>query len=167
MSVLTIDRVKELLSYDPETGLLAWRVNVGKRTRAGEVAGCLRKDGRVVVRLDYQLHYAYRLVWAIVHGRWPAEMIDHINGDPSDNRLVNLREASASLNNQNARKARTKSKTGLLGASPAGCPGEIGRFVAYIGSGSVRKNLGYFDTPEEAHAAYVAAKRQLHPGCTL
>lgn len=164
---LTAEQARKLLAYDPETGQLTWRVNYGKRRHAGKRAGCVRGDGRHVVRVYDYLYYVHRIIWLLEYGVWPAGHIDHMNGNPMDNRLMNLRDVPRHVNAQNQRKARRTSKTGLLGASPAGCPGEIGRYVAFIGWQGGRKNLGYFDTPEEAHAAYVAAKRQLHIGCTI
>jgi hypothetical protein len=164
---LTVERARELLEYEPETGVLRWRRDVYRRIKAGQKAGCTRKDGRQVVRVDDELMYSHRVAWLLTYGIWPAEQIDHINGDPSDNRLVNLRAACNAINSQNKRKAFRTSKTGLLGASPASCPGEVGRFVANITVGGAKKNLGYFDTPEEAHAAYVRKKRKIHLGCTI
>jgi hypothetical protein len=164
---IPVDCLRKILAYDDQMAVLRWRVPVSRRFKAGDIAGCARKDGRYVVRVRGSLYYQHRVVWALVHGAWPSGEIDHINGDESDNRIENLRDVSSTVNQQNKRKAFKKSKTGLLGASPAGCPGEIGRYVAFIGGPDGRKNLGYFDTPEEAHAAYVAAKRKIHAGCTI
>jgi hypothetical protein len=165
---LTVERARELLEYDPETGVLRWRRDVYRtKIKSGQEAGCARKDGRRVVCVDGRLMYVYRVAWLLAYGSWPADQIDHINGDQSDNRLINLRQACNSINGQNKRKAFRTSKTGLLGACPASCPGESGRFVANIGIGGRTKNLGYFDTPEEAHEAYVRKKREIHPGCTI
>lgn len=167
MAELTAERARQLVSYDPHTGLLTWKCAVYRTIKPGQPAGCLRKDGRYLIRLDGRLYYGYRVAWLITYGEWPAEQVDHINGDQTDNRLANLRAVSNKVNGQNKRRAARRSKTGLLGASPAACEGEIGRFVAFIGHGAIRKNLGYFDTPEEAHEAYVTAKRVMHRGCTI
>lgn len=101
---------------------------------------------------------AHRLAWLYVHGRWPDGLIDHKNGDRADNRFDNLRDVAHRVNMQNLRKAFVSSKTGLLGASPL----KDGRFGAFIKRDGKSKNLGTFDTPELAHAAYVAAKRVIH-----
>jgi hypothetical protein len=97
-----------------------------------------------------------------VHGRWPTHNIDHINGDPTDNRLSNLRDVPQATNLQNIRTAHKTSATGLLGASPY-----RGRYRATITASGRQTTVGYFDTAGEAHAAYVAAKRQLHVGGTI
>jgi hypothetical protein len=104
---------------------------------------------------------AHRLAWFYVHGVWPPVLIDHINGKRSDNRIVNLRLADWRLNMENKRRESYNS-TGLLGVKPNGKG-----FAARIGSRGVEHHLGTFRTPEEAHAAYVEAKRRLHKGGTL
>lgn len=89
--------------------------------------------------------------------------IDHINGDHSDDRWENLRDVSQQMNVQNIKKAKTGSATGLLGVHRS----REGNFVAQIKHLGKTKNLGTHQTPEDAHAAYLDAKRQLHPGNTL
>lgn len=98
----------------------------------------------------------------MARGHWPTYQIDHINGDRSDNRLANLRDVSATVNAQNQRKAYANNRAGLLGAHRAGK-----RYVARIRMPQARIFLGGFASAEEAHAAYVAAKRLLHEGNTL
>lgn len=108
---------------------------------------------------------AHRLVWLHLYGEWPEHGIDHINGRRSDNTAANLRSVPQSENVQNQRKARRDNKsTGLLGVSR---PSGRSKYRAQIMAQGRNRYLGYFDTPEEAHAAYLAAKRQLHPGCTI
>lgn len=94
----------------------------------------------------------------------PTKDIDHINGDKADNRICNLREASYSVNSQNRQKANANSKSGLLGAywQPA-----YGCWVAMLGISGKRKTLGRYPTAEQAHEAYLTAKRQHHAGCTI
>lgn len=101
----------------------------------------------------------------IVHGAIPDGLeIDHINGDESDNRICNLRLATKSENQQNKRRPRKDNKAGLLGV----CWFERAKkWRAQITVNGECKYLGLYVTPEEAHAAYLTAKRELHQGCTI
>jgi HNH endonuclease len=107
---------------------------------------------------------AHRLAWLITRGSWPIDQLDHINGIRDDNRLANLREASNLLNQQNQRLPRSNNKSGYLGVS--WCSSRES-FEARIRSQGKRLFLGYFSVADEAHAAYLQAKRLLHAGNTL
>lgn len=160
---ITQARLKELLEYDPETGVFTNRVSRSSRAKAGATtSSSLSKQGYLRICIDWNPHLAHRLAWLYVYGSMPQGMIDHINGDRTDNRICNLREASAHLNQQNRRRANRRSKTGLLGVSVAD-----NKFVASIHADGKTRRLGRFCSAEEAHAAYLAAKRQLHEGCTI
>lgn len=108
---------------------------------------------------DYLSH---RLAWFYMTGAWPEQEIDHINGVRDDNRFANLREADRQINCQNVRKPYKNNRTGLLGVKPS-----LGKFVARIYVDGKERHLGTFKTPGLAHAAYVAAKRELHKGGTI
>jgi hypothetical protein len=107
-------------------------------------------------------YFAHRLVWAFYHGVWPRFEIDHINGEKQDNRIENLRDVSRQTNKQNIRKAN-RNNNGLLGTHLYA----NGRWKASINIDGVNTHLGYFDTTEIAHEAYLAAKRKHHAGSTL
>jgi hypothetical protein len=141
-------------------------MKVGKyRAKAGDVAGGVCKPlGYWQIRLDQRTYLGHRLAWLHVHGRWPVGVIDHINGDRGDNRLSNLREVSQRTNTENQRKVIRGTASGLLGVYPYG---NQGRFTSKIKVGRENIHIGCFDTAEEAHEAYLTAKRQLHAGCTL
>ena len=157
----SIDRLKELLVYEPDTGCLRWRV-VSRKTKDG-YAGCFRKDGYRMVRVDGVLMYAHRIVWAIHTGNMPNQFIDHINGDKLDNRIENLRDVSIATNSRNQRKARSDNQmTKMLGVQQ-----NHSGWQACITTDGKRKCLGTYKSPIEAHQAYVNAKRKLHDGCTL
>ena len=159
----SIGRLREVFSYTPESGFLHWRVCMGTRGRPGARAGSLSAQGYLVVGVDGCRNlFAHRVAWAVHHGSWPAGEVDHINGDRTDNRISNLRDVSTHQNHQNMRNARQDNKTGLLGVSM-----HKGRFRAQIQAAGKKRWLGEFDTPEAAHAAYVSAKRELHPHGTL
>ena len=162
-SLVTADRLRELLSYDAETGVFVWLVDKSNRVRAGMKLGVRRGDGYVVCKVDGRRYYVHRLAWFYVHGQWPCDTIDHINGNPSDNRIANLRDVTRSVNAQNLQRApRSNKASGLLGVGAKG-----NRWQAHIKVGGKAKHLGMFAASEDAHAAYVEAKRRLHPGCQL
>lgn len=159
---LTAERLRELLNYDPETGEFERRMSVSNRAQAGAKAGCRDRGGYLLVRLDKRLFKAHRLAWLYVHGEWPKGDIDHINGVTSDNRISNLRDVTRRVNLQNKRVGAGRS--GLIGAHWF----EHGQcWQSSIRADGKNIALGLFNTAEEAHAAYVAAKRKLHEGCTL
>jgi hypothetical protein len=155
-SDLSAIRLRELLNYDPATGIFTWKVNTYRKLK-GKKAGSTASNGYWDIRIDRSLYKAHRLAWLYVHGRWPADQIDHINGERADNRIENLRECSRAENMQNS-PVRKDSQIGLKGVSTT--PG--GRYVASISANKAMYFLGTFDTPEEAHSAYVAAKEELH-----
>lgn len=162
---LTAARVRELLDYNPDTGIFCWRSSKRGSVKAGDEAGFRRGDGYIKIKIDQHAVWAHRLVWLYVHGVLPAQQIDHINGNPSDNRLSNLRDVSGAVNSQNERKARRRKLGGtMLGAHWCAT---WRRWKSAICIDGKARHIGWFDTEADAHAAYVAAKRQLHEGCTI
>lgn len=154
---LTVERLRALLHYDQATGVFTRRVSRGG-SAAGSVAGCPDKDGYVMLMVDRVSYKAHRLAWLYFHGEWPSGDVDHINEQTGDNRIINLRQASRSENMQNRSAANRGNRSGFLGVSR-----NNGRWFAQITVARKRVHLGYHDTPEAAHAAYVEAKRRLHP----
>ena len=146
---LPLQRVCDLLRYEEETGNLLWKTNRGGKTKSGAVAGCLNTSGYVQVYIDNTPYYAHRIIYALINKQKSIKFIDHIDGNRSNNRLSNLREVSSIVNAQN-NKARgtTLSRDG---------------WCSSITTNYQQKHLGYFDTEEEAHAAYLAAKKIYHP----
>lgn len=162
MTELTATRLRELFHYGPFTGAFT-RLQSRGSAAAGPVRGIVHPQGYLRFNVDGKIYFAHRLAWLYVHGVWPAGHVDHINGDPADNRIINLREVTRSMNQQNQRRARADSSTGFLGVRNY----RGGRFKADIWTDGKTKHLGVFDTAEEAHQAYLQAKRELHPGCTI
>ncbi len=160
---LTVERLKELLHYNPETGIFTWRAKAGCKG-AGSVAGSPHRGGyRRQIMIDRTSYREHRLAWIYMTGSLPEFEIDHINTDGRDNRWENLRKSDRFANSQNQRRAhRNNKRTGLLGAYPAGK-----KFKASIRANGDDIYLGVFDTAIMAHEAYVSAKRQHHQGCTL
>lgn len=159
---LSAEGVREIFQYDPETGRLTWAVDrCGRRVKAGDIAGHLRK-GRWELLLCGKSLRAHRVIWLYMTGEWPKHDIDHINGDASDNRWANLRDVETRVNVENQRRPTAANSTGYLGVVPEGP-----RFRAQIKVRGRTYRLGTFDRAEDAHAAYVEAKRRMHEGCTL
>lgn len=153
------ERLRSLLDYDPETGKFTWRVRTSNRVDVGRGAGCREaRDGYIYIRLDDTLYKAHRLAWLYVHGEWPIGALDHINGIPGDNRIVNLRAASPSQNSCNQRR-QSNNSSGFKGVSWYKRDGKWKAHITYRGKGF---HLGYFDTAEEAYAAYCAKAKELH-----
>ena len=112
----TQKQLKEILYYDPETGVFTWRVNRGGGARAGDVAGYLHREGYIRIGFSGKVYRAHRLAWLYVHGKWPKYEIDHMNRIRDDNRIVNLREASHADNSHNLGLS-SKNTSGVSGIS--------------------------------------------------
>lgn len=163
MTALTLERLKELFHYEPETGLFT-RIKQVSNSKAGFVMRHRNTGGHVQFAIDKKLYQAHRLAWFYVYGSLPVGFIDHINGVRHDNRISNLREASHSINAQNIRSHRSDNKEKLLGV----CWKEANKkYVAQIQVNGRVKHLGLFESANEAHQVYLAAKRQHHIGCTI
>lgn len=154
MTELTQTRLKELVHYDPSTGVFTWLVNSGRR-RAGAVAGTL-SDGYLVAHIDGKLRSLHRLVWLYMFGLWPAELIDHRDGVRNNNRLSNLREATYSGNAQNQKQA-SRNTSGVIGVTRY-----RGKWRAQISVDGQYRGLGKFSTIGDASTAYLEAKKKLH-----
>lgn len=147
--MLTAERARELLNYDPETGVLTWKG--GRRgVRVGSIAGTPNTRGYLTVGVDRRRYFAHRLAWLIATGEWPAEHLDHINGIPVDNRLANLREATNAQNQYNQKMANTNT-SGFKGVT---WHRQRCKWVAYARHSKQQIHLGCFDTPEQASVAY-------------
>jgi hypothetical protein len=144
---LTQERLKELLRYDPDTGIFTWLKTNSNRARAGSTAGCKSCNEYIVVRIDGVLRRAHRLAWLYMTGSSVAE-IDHANRDKSDNRWANLRAATRSQNNINRPPPRNN-RSGFAGVHEHR-PGE---WHAFGMKSRVKQHIGAFRSPEEASAA--------------
>jgi hypothetical protein len=128
--------------------------------RVGNVAGHRHKGhGYIQIKINGQLHLAHRLAWLYVYGDWPAEQIDHVNRDRTDNRIANLREITQAQNCQN-RSVQHNSTSGVAGVT---WNKTLGKWHARIGLGGRRRHVGWFRTKAEATAARLAAEIKLHP----
>lgn len=145
--MLTQERLQYLYEYDPETGYFHWNVGGRKRTK-GKVAGCIRKDGYVTLRVDGKLYLAHRLAFLYMTGEIP-QFVDHINLDPSYNAWRNLRAASSSENGRNKRH------------QPKGCTFSAGKYQANVRFQGRNYYVGRFNTEEEATRAFLAKRAEL------
>lgn len=142
------------MRYDDDAGGLFW-VTAGNGHRFDVPAGSLTARGYRRIFIGGRSHYAHRLVWLFVTGHLPAQFIDHIDGNPANNRISNLRECTLKENSQNMVVDSSR-------PFPAGV--RLGKsYRACIRADGIRYELGSFPTPEAAHAAYLEAKLRLHP----
>lgn len=172
---ITAELVRQLLDYDPETGLLTWRVRpasmfncniysaeqvaaIWNKKYAGTVAGRTSTLGYIGVGIFYKRYAAHHLAWLHTYGVWPSDKLDHINGDTEDNRIANLREATQAQNCQNQRPRKNCSSK-YIGVN---WDKRQARWKARIGVGKKSYHLGLFHSEEEAYAAYLEAKARLH-----
>lgn len=152
--------VREVFSYDHESGEVSRLV--GGRLRRYDACGSGTRYRRILVL--GKMVPEHHIAWVLIKGVWPSQLIDHINGDTHDNRACNLREVSASENCQNQRKpSRNNKSSGLLGVARR----QNGKWDARITVSGRVLHVGCFKTAEEAHQAYLVAKRKLHAGCTI
>lgn len=163
VGVISVEQLRHALAYDPEVGHF-YSGTQGAQKRVDRANG----ERYLCVTFNHIRYQAHRLAWFYVYGAWPAGFIDHINGDKRDNRIANLRDVTASMNSQNQTKPHVTNKSGFLGVRPNKFS-KSNPWQAQIYDPTVEKvvYLGCFPTPEEAHAAYVSRKREIHPGCTL
>lgn len=172
-STLTHRRLLDELEYDQETGVFRNRIDRSSRSRRGAIAGSLVtvNDRKTYLTIGFcgRNFYAHRLAIFYVTGRWPTHQVDHVDGNPLNNRYANLRETSNSENQHNRKTAQRNSTTGVIGVYRRSRPPVPGRkqFFSHIRVDGKRISLGCFYTIEEASAAYLAAKRKMHPGNLL
>lgn len=162
----TAQYLRSLLDYDPQTGILLWHRRPIEAFRnkqafsawntkyAGKVAGSSRPDGYVCVSIDKRRYLAHRLIVFMINGRWP-DVVDHINGDPSDNRAFNLRDTDAKGNarNNSISSANTSGFTGVIWDKSRG------KWAARIKFSGKLFHLGRFSQLQDAVDARKEAAR--------
>lgn len=153
---VTAELLRTMFSYDPDTGRFTRLKGRQGHARAGDLAGRVEWTGQRGIKIMGKRYAEHRLAWLYVKGRLPVGEIDHINGNPGDNRIVNLRESSRSQNLHNTR-GHSDSIVGLKGVSfDDRC---VRKFYARIKIDGKVVNLGHFLTAEDAAAAYNDAAR--------
>ena len=174
MSELTVERLKELLEYDPKTGIFVWKKRYKRKEDfssvkawanyvkfrnncEGKIAGSYCEKGYLRIRINDVLYKGHTLAWFYIYGEW-IDLIDHADCDPSNNRITNLRKATPAQNSQNM-KLNSRNKSGYKGVS---WNSRDKRWVAHGSCNGVRKNIGSFLTPEEASEAYNNWSKERH-----
>lgn len=146
--MITAERLRELLDYDPDSGLFTWKID-RPRAKKGDTAGCvaIKLDGRryLVIRISQKNYYAHRLAVLWMTGEFPDFLIDHRNGNGLNNSWDNLRLATDSQNSYNSKR-----NAGRSGYRGVWYEDRSGRYVAVISHEGKRTNLGTYDTAEEA-----------------
>ncbi len=140
--MLTAERLREVLDYSPKTGVF--------RRGLKTCSGC-NAQGYVQIMVDGKMYTGHRLAWLYVHGKWPADEIDHINRNRSDNRLTNLRECTRQENMRNVPKHKDN-RSGYKGVFP-----NRKKWSAQICKDGRKYHLGTYSTPAEAYEAYCFA----------
>lgn len=163
-SALTVDHLRRLVRYDQDTGTFTALADRGKIRRGDLIRGSL-SHGYSMIFIEWTRYSAHRLAWFYMTGEWPSGPIDHRDGVKDNNRWSNLRAVTQGVNLQNQRTARRNNRTGLLGVGRA--DSETNPFRARIVLDGKERHLGCFKTADEASAAYLTAKRELHVGCSI
>lgn len=148
---LTFEQASAVFSYDPTTGIILWKVRQQGHSVAG-IAGTPDKGGYRVIRHNRRRHFAHRLAWLLYFRSWPESMLDHINGDTSDNRIENLRPAT-SLQNGGNHRLHKHNTSGFRGIRQRKSDGF---WIVRVGKGP-GNHVGRFKTLEAAQAAHRAA----------
>ena len=151
---LTQAELKEVLHYDPESGIFRWRFAKPNGVKPWNVAGAPNSNLYVKIYIKKKMHSAHRLAWLYMTGAWPPEYIDHVDGDVSNNKWSNLRTASAKQNMENLRlsKRNTSGFRGVIWKK------DVKKWRAQVGHRGRALTIGLFATKIEA--AEAAAKKR-------
>lgn len=114
MNSISIERLREALNYDPETGVFVWKEDRGPRWKADTKAGSIMQLGYIAISLDGARLLAHRMAWAYMTGEWPVSYIDHKDGNPSNNSFANLRPCTPAQNLWNTKLSKNNT-TGVKG----------------------------------------------------
>lgn len=156
--MLTQARLKELLHYNPDTGVFTRLVATSNFIKVGDIAGASHNRGYICISVHSKPYLAHRLAWLYMTGQFPSKQIDHVNGVRNDNRFINLRQCTQYENDQN-RVSRKNTTSKYIGVS---WNNERRKWRATININGKQKHLGRFETEEEALSAYIEAKAKIH-----
>ena len=169
---LTQEKLKIKVHFDPNSGIFTKPKKIDKygRISGGFNIGSINKVGNGIgkkyqkISVDGKAYLGHRLAWLYIYGNWPKNQIDHIDGNSLNNSINNLRDVSRIENSQNIRSPSSNNKTGYLGVF---LHKQTGKYRTRIMVNKKIVELGLFKNPEDAHAAYINAKRELHSSCTI
>ena len=147
--MLTLEKLKSILNYNKETGIFNWKISM-KGTCQGTIAGNTRPDKYQRIVIDGKYYYSHRLAWMYVYGNFPETNIDHINRNPNDNRIKNLRLATTKQNLENTSISK-KNKTGFKGVC---WDKQKNKFRASITHNKKLIHIGFFANAKDASVAY-------------
>ena len=163
MAEIKLNRLKEIMKYDPDTGVFIYLVNRGRQRKAGDTVGFVSQKsfhnggGYRIIAVDEREYAAHRLAWFYHYGTWPDEFIDHINGLRDDNRISNLRIATRSQNMAN-RSKQSNNTSGLKGVS---FNKRARKWVSCIQKEGKYIYLGLHETKERAYSVYCRAAKEM------
>lgn len=149
-SMLTQERLTELLNYNPETGHFTWAINRAQTTKCGAIAGTTTRNGYVRIMLDGKCYMSHRLAFLYMLGKFPTDQVDHINNDRVDNRWANLRPATRVENMRNV-SSKQGSSSKYLGVS---WNKRLSKWVAQIHINNKKQHIGLFVEEVDAAQAY-------------
>jgi hypothetical protein len=155
--MITQQRLKELLHYDPDSGEFRRTVSRGGNV-AGSIAGYTDYRGYIKIVIDETIYLAHRLAWLYMTGEWPKETIDHENHNKQDNRWTNLRPATLNEQQYNKRKQRNNTS----GYKNVYWNKRANKWRSYIKVNNKNLHLGYYNTAEEAYNVYCKAAEEYH-----
>lgn len=155
---ITQAELKELLTYNRDTGIFTWNALTNPRMRSNGVAGYTKANGYVLIKLRGKQYLAHRLAWLCVHGAFPSGLLDHIDRDPSNNRIENLRAATPVQNGGN----RTINRTNISGYRGVSYNKAARKYYGFMNIDNRNAYLGSFETPEAASAVVEARRNALY-----
>jgi hypothetical protein len=154
-STLTQEYLKSILDYDLDTGIFTWKVSKANRTKVGDVAGW-SYNGYREIEINNKAYKAHRLAWLYVYGEMPKNLVDHIDGNRSNNKISNLREATYQENSENYKTPKTN-KSGVKNVS---WYKSLNKWVVSISIRKTKKTVGYYDDLELAELVAIEARNK-------
>ena len=154
-ATLTQEYLKSILDYDLDTGIFTWKVSKANRTKVGDVAGW-SYNGYREIEINNKAYKAHRLAWLYVYGEMPKKLIDHVDGNRSNNKISNLREATYQENSENYKTPKTN-KSGVKNVS---WYKSLNKWVVSISIRKTKKTVGYYDDLELAELVAIEARNK-------